>query len=251
MPRHGKRNDSGGIEQAERILQEMINAGNDATKPDCTTFNTLFESYVRSKDKKKASERARELFECMEELKVEPMPYTFTTLQNIYSTSDLPDAPQKSLEVLQMMLSLYKNGSLRAKPSRSNYNAVLGALSRTYNNTSAKMAATIIKQMETPLSEGGFDVEPDRLSYALAILTCVRCPDDFGMEKAEEILLQMEARARQDEEKRRAVSSAAPASVVLDLEVRRLAVYPTLYPVASAFTNQHALGHILCSASTS
>ena len=75
--------------------------------------------------------------------------------------------------------------------------------------------------MELPASQGGYDVEPDRMSYALAILTCVRCPEEYGICKAEEILLKMEARAREDEKKRRAISSAAPPSVVLDLEVRQ------------------------------
>lgn len=215
---HGKRNDREGMVQAEQVLQEMIESGDNVTMPDVVTFNTLLDAYAKSKNKVRATERAPKLIELMEELKVEQNSYTYTALQSTYSLSDMPNAPQKSMDVLQTMLTLYRDGHLLSKPTCANYNAVLGALSRTHNRTSAEMASRIIERMELPVDQGGYDVQADRMSYALAILTCVRCPSEYGIRKAEQILLRMEARAKEDEEQRRAISSAAPASVVLDLE---------------------------------
>lgn len=212
---HGKRKGATGLDQAERVLQEMIDSGDNTTKPDCVTINTLLDGYAKSRDKRKACQRAPELVELMKELDVPRSPYTYTVLQEVFGKSNLPDGPEKSLEVLQTMLSKYKDGSLLSKPACINYNNVLGSLSRTQNRTSAVMATKILDGMEKPVSEGGFDVEPDRMTYALAILTCVRCSQEG---EAEKLLLRMEERAREDEQKRRAVSSAAPASVVLDLE---------------------------------
>lgn len=74
--------------------------------------------------------------------------------------------------------------------------------------------------MELPVEEGGFDVEPDRLSYALTVLTCARCSDAvFGARAAEVNLKRMEARATAEAQKRDEVSSYAALPVVtLDVE---------------------------------
>ncbi|CAB9508788.1 Pentatricopeptide repeat-containing protein [Seminavis robusta] len=210
---HGKRGD--GLDQAETILQEMIHSGtNTSCFPDTFTFNTLLGAYARSNDTQRAMERAPELMELMQELDIPQNAYTFTALQNVYATSGHSDSAVKALQVLQTMLSMYGEGNVLAKPSIANYNAVLTALSRSHHSKqSAEMAAAILEKMESE-----WDVRPDRMSYALTILACVRCREDYGIEKAEELLLKMEARAEEDERKRQEVSSAAPPSVVLDAE---------------------------------
>jgi uncharacterized protein involved in copper resistance len=77
----------------------------------------------------------------------------------------------------------------------------------------------MLSKMELHVDEGGYDVEPDRLSYAVTILACTRCPDVvFAAKTAEQTLLRMEMRARQEATRRRQVSSAAPPSVTLDVE---------------------------------
>jgi pentatricopeptide repeat protein len=93
------------------------------------------------------------------------------------------------------------------------------AASRSPTRASAELADALLTRMELPVDEGGYDVEPDRLSYALTILACARCPDDlYAAERAQAILEKMEVRARWEERKRQEVSSAAPAVVSLDLE---------------------------------
>jgi Pentatricopeptide repeat domain/PPR repeat len=212
---HGRRSDAAGLHQAEQILREMIDSSDNATTPNTVSFNTLLGAYARSNTTKKAVARASELMDLMEELKLSPTAATFTALQAFHVYSDRPDAPQKALEVLQMMLLSYGKGNLMAKPSVANYNGVLTAISRKSNRQSAEIAAALLERME---SEECLDVKPDRMSYALAILACARSNDDLGVRKAEELLLRMEARAEKDDKKRKEVSSAAPASVVLDAE---------------------------------
>lgn len=97
--------------------------------------------------------------------------------------------------------------------------AVLNALSKKPSRANAIKADAILQQMELPVNDGGFDVEPDRLSYALTILTCARCSDiSLGVRRAEANLEKMEARARLEAQKRTEVSSAAPPNVSLDVE---------------------------------
>jgi hypothetical protein len=77
----------------------------------------------------------------------------------------------------------------------------------------------MLRKMELPVDEGGYDVEPDRLSYAVAILACARCPDIvFGANAAEANLEKMEARAILAAKRRAEVSSAAPPAVTLETE---------------------------------
>jgi hypothetical protein len=215
---HGKSSVRNALDNAEKVLQEMIDANDDDIKPDAVTFSTLMDAYGKTGNRR-ATARVEELFEMMDDLKVKRNVYTYSSLQNVHARSGLPDAPQRAEAVLYQMLDLYNKGDVFAKPNCVNYNALLNALSRSPNTTHAETAYGIINKMELPVSEGGFDVEPDRLSYALAILTCARCPDDtFGVDKAIEILEKMEARALLDERKRQEVSSAAPPSVRLDVE---------------------------------
>lgn len=97
--------------------------------------------------------------------------------------------------------------------------AVLHALSKRPSRENAIKADAMLRQMELPVAQGGYDVEPDRLSYALAILTCARCADvALGVRRAEANLARQEARAQGEAEKRARVSSAAPPTVRLDGE---------------------------------
>ena len=96
---------------------------------------------------------------------------------------------------------------------------MLNALSRNPTRENAKQAIEILQNMELPVDQFGYDVEPDRLSYAVTILACARCPDEvFAAKAAEQNLLRMEERAKFEAKRRSELSSAAPPSVTLDVE---------------------------------
>jgi len=216
---HGKSTDINGLDRAELVLQEMIASKDEAAKPNIVSFSTLLDSYAKSSDQTSV-ERTLKLLDLMDGMNIKRNHFTYTALQNVYATSGRLDSAEKTMEILEEMLQIYKTGgNPLMKPNCNNFNVVLGALSRNINGTkNAKLAFEMIKKMERPVSDGGYDVEPDKLSYALSILTCSRCPADFGIALAEEILLSMEARALVDRKRQLEVSSAAPPSVSLDLE---------------------------------
>lgn len=69
------------------------------------------------------------------------------------------------------------------------------------------------------MEEGGYDVVPDRLSYANTISVCSRCTDrDFAAIESERQLQRMEATAAAEAELRDHTSSVAPPLVTLDAE---------------------------------
>ena len=209
---------------AERILQEMLDWDDPDMKPDAMTFSTVMDSYARA-NSPIATMRAEELFQIMKQYGVNPNIFTYSALQNVHARSGRLDAPNRTLAILEEMLELYAHGDVFAKPTSVNYNSVLNAYSRTNIKRSALQADMMLEKMELPVSEGGYDVEPDRMSYALTILACARCPDEsLGAKLAEQNLEKMERRAEMDAKKRAEISSAAPASVTLDVECFNVAL---------------------------
>lgn len=214
--------------KAELILEEMLKAvrvdGREELKPDAVTFSTIMDVYRRSK-RRNSSRRCEQLFQMMDELNVKRNTYTFSALQNVYARSGSPDAPQKAKAILDQMLELSEKGDVFAKPNSQNFNAVLHALSKSNSKQSTRLADEMLQKMELPVSEGGYDVEPDRLSYALTILACARCQDSgYGTMLAEKNLEKMELRAKLEAERREVVSSVAPPLVSLDIECFNVAL---------------------------
>eukprot|EP00977_Amphora_coffeiformis_P001907 scaffold362_cov176-Amphora_coffeaeformis.AAC.33 len=219
-----KSNETHAPVMAERVLQSMIDAYNNGEvhmKPDAVTFSTVMDAYSRSPGVSgpDACRRCEELFRLMDSLGVRKNVYTFSALQNVYARSGLPDALERTTEVLEHMQRLYQAGDIFAKPNCRNYNAVLNAASRTNTEESARFAQDLLKNMESPSKEGGFDVEPDRVSYTLAILACSRIPNKtLAAEMSLATLEQMENKANEEAKWREQVSSAAPPVVRLDVE---------------------------------
>lgn len=206
------------VEMAEKIFNDMVHWDGDEVKPDVLTFSTLLDVYAKS-ESPGSVERAEEIFEMMDELGVQRNVYTYSALQNVYARSGRPDAADRCLDVLERMINLYKNGDVFAKPNCVNYNSVLVAYSRQRTRLAAEKANEMLAKIERPDFDGGYDIEPDRLTYALAILACARCPDAvYGAELAERNLERMEERARKEAKRREEISSAAPPAVSLDLE---------------------------------
>jgi pentatricopeptide repeat protein len=231
-------------------------------KPDAISFSSILDAYARSAAaaattfssssstslRRDYTERCRQVFALMDELHVSKNVYTYSALQNVYARSGRSDAPQQCRDILQEMLDndaacRKSGGGIHGeeqplqqqqqhhvdivKPNVMNYNAVLNAASRTPSMTHAKMASDLLERMELPAEQGGHDVQPDRLSYALTILACTRAAaaaagdEESSLEGvwlAERNLEKMEARAKLEEAKRLEISSAAPASVRLDVE---------------------------------
>jgi pentatricopeptide repeat protein len=212
------------LEQAERVLQEMIHAwnvqGKTELKPDATTFAHLIHGY--SNEAVPNIERALQLFQQMDELEIEKTYYIYGALQNTYARSQLPDAPFQTMTLLQEMLNNLRQSdgtNLWLKPTVINFNTVLNACSRSPSIAAAHMAKDLLDKMDMSVDEGGYDVDPDRLSYVMALYSCASCPNEIiGAPMAQEILQKMERRAMAEMKQQRDSQSMAPLRVTLGTE---------------------------------
>lgn len=214
-----KSTDPSAAKKGEKLLQQMLqDKGVCALQPDAQTFGLVLDSYSRVGTAEYVT-KAEKLFESMTRLGVQKDVLCYLSLQSVFALSGRIDAAEKCMSILQTMLDRAEQGDVFAQPNRANYNAVLRAYSRTSSKGSAIQAERMLSKMELPVSEGGYDVEPDRFSYVLVILACTRCPDNaVGATLSESVLERMEERARTDKERRDEVSSAAPPLVYMDLE---------------------------------
>ena len=217
-----KSNDADSATKADDVLMQLVGAAssnNTSLKPDASSFSTVLHAYANSEVSSAVVKRCEELFEMMDELRVNRNCYTYSAMQTLYARSQLRNGPEKARAVLDRMLALYEGGDLLAKPNSINFNDVLTAYSRVPSNEYAEAANELLSRMEAPVEEGGYDVEPDRLSYALAILACARAPDEVrAATLAEDNLRKLETRADIEALKKKRISSAAPPSVTLDVE---------------------------------
>eukprot|EP00537_Pseudo-nitzschia_pungens_P004825 CAMPEP_0172356002 /NCGR_PEP_ID=MMETSP1060-20121228/342_1 /TAXON_ID=37318 /ORGANISM="Pseudo-nitzschia pungens, Strain cf. cingulata" /LENGTH=1074 /DNA_ID=CAMNT_0013075879 /DNA_START=138 /DNA_END=3362 /DNA_ORIENTATION=- len=210
------------VRGAERVLNSML-ASESSVRPDSVTVSILLNLYARNGSVAKAET----LVDSTGALGVPKTGYVYTALQEVYVRSSRRDAPERTMEVLREMLLAADNNSNnsnnnnnnRFRPRIANYNNVLCAYSRTPSKQSALLAVEMVNRIEAATRDGGYDVEPDRLTYFLAILTCSRCPNStFGANQAEPLLERMEERSLAEAKRREELSIAAPVRISMDIE---------------------------------
>jgi hypothetical protein len=205
---------------AEKTLRNMLteSIATRSAQPDAVTCGTMLDLYAR-KNSDASIAKAETLVRSMSGLKVRKNNYVYSALQDVYLRSGRKDAAKKTMAVLEKMLGEYSIGNNVLRPNVANFNNVLCAYSRTPSKHSAQRAVEMLNRIEMPKEEGGYDVDPDRLSYFLAILACSRCPNHtFGANLAEPLLRRMEERSKTEAKRREELSIAAPPLVSLDIE---------------------------------
>jgi len=236
------------VQEAEGILREMEEES--GIQPNSVMITTVLEIYSRQlrpraddATKDKMVRRCEELVDRIvhhsnnsTDQQQEPQRpnnhngyvYLYAALQTVYARSRLVDAVDRSERILQRML-LDSDDNPLAKPHVVNYNAVLNALSKQKpHRDHALRANNLLQRMELAAEQSGYPVEPDRVSYALAILTCARCKVDWNAALlAEEILERLEARAAAEHRQRERVSSVAGAGRVTPLQAETFNVVLT------------------------
>jgi hypothetical protein len=93
---------------------------------------------------------------------------------------------------------------------------ILKALSTQCTKSNAIRSQQLLEKLELPVELGGYDVEPDTMSYSLTIFICSTCDDaEDGAVAAERVLQAMETRAATGAARQEELSSTAPPTVCL------------------------------------
>eukprot|EP00535_Pseudo-nitzschia_heimii_P005540 CAMPEP_0197187390 /NCGR_PEP_ID=MMETSP1423-20130617/15767_1 /TAXON_ID=476441 /ORGANISM="Pseudo-nitzschia heimii, Strain UNC1101" /LENGTH=1092 /DNA_ID=CAMNT_0042638951 /DNA_START=108 /DNA_END=3386 /DNA_ORIENTATION=- len=214
------------LQAAEKALREMLTESTvmRIARPNAVTCGIMLDFYSRQ-NCGISIKKAESLFRSMDGLKIKKTNYVYSAFQEVYLRSGRKDAPKKTMAVLKLMLLQYSSGDDLARPRIANFNNVLSAYSRSRpKRNCALQAIKVLNRIETPKKDGGYDVEPDRLSYFLTILTCSRCSKSrsmnhaFGAKLAEQLLVRMEEKSKAEAKRREELSITAPPLVFLDIE---------------------------------
>ncbi|KAG7353577.1 PPR: pentatricopeptide repeat domain containing protein [Nitzschia inconspicua] len=210
--------ESNAVTRGEQILNEMVEgwSTDQKSRPDPMTISLMLELYGND-GSSEALEKAERLFDSLETLEIKKNLYIYSALQNVYSKAEGINNANKTMELIERMLHDSDDKSIR--PTVTNFNVVLSAYSRANETDSALHAINLLRKMEMPESDGGYEVAPDKISYFSTILTCTRHPNaTVGANLAECMLTRMEERANAEARRREEVSSVAPPLVHMDTE---------------------------------
>ncbi|KAL3916917.1 MAG: hypothetical protein SGILL_004958 [Bacillariaceae sp.] len=215
----GRSKDPCAVEKSEELFQEILAEceKDDSIRPDAATICHMLEMYARD-GSKSAIASAEDLFSSMDDLGVTRTSSVYSSMQNVYMSAGR-NAPEKTMKVLQDMIELSSADGSAVRPNCINFNTVLCAYSRDRRQEAGTRAIELLEKMELPLNQGGYDVCPDKMSYAVTILACSRNSDPtHGARLAENLLERMEECARAEAKQREEVSSVARPLIEMDVE---------------------------------
>ena len=152
---------SGEGEKAEQLLYHMIalaNAGDDASRPDAFSFNSVINAFTRSNNKdygKRAEAVLDRFLEYSEDHpKVSPDVRSFTHVIAYYGkASAMIDAPYRAEYLLNRMVALYKSGRVELAPDVFAFRTVMDCYSRQRHPDSGECAERLLRQIRTLQTE--------------------------------------------------------------------------------------------------
>jgi pentatricopeptide repeat protein len=173
--------------QAESLLDEMerrADEGETSLAPNTVTYSSVIKIYGRDGN----PERAEAILERMHRkyseghANLEPNGRTFTSVLQAWSRSQLDNAVDRSLAILQRMKELHNAGGLNdIKPNRFTYAAVLSCIARDdAKKGTSRLALELLGELE---ELGEINFEADLTCYNFTLRALARDGDGTGAQR--------------------------------------------------------------------
>jgi hypothetical protein len=139
-------------ERIENVLEKMQTSfanGNEDAKPDRISINTVIAAFCKNGGTSStALERAMEMRDSMEsEYSLKPDTVTNNILVDSWCKSRRPDAPERVVELLDVMERSYKKGKGRLKPDSYTYSSVIDSYTKCSRVDAGERAEEILERM--------------------------------------------------------------------------------------------------------
>ena len=108
---------------------------------------------------------------------VVPDGVTFNTVIHNIANSNSADSPERAIQLLEQMESLYETGLRTAKPDIISYNSVLNAFAQRGGAKSAQHAEDMLDNLEKSYDAELSSIRPDVYSYNIVINAWGNCGD--------------------------------------------------------------------------
>mmetsp|Transcript_6109 Transcript_6109/g.8965 ORF Transcript_6109/g.8965 Transcript_6109/m.8965 type:complete len:1110 (-) Transcript_6109:132-3461(-) len=171
----------------------------DDIVPDAYTYTSVISAHASKGDVDEAYallQKMEQLHVSGENLSARPNTITYSSVINACArcSSTDPEAANQAEQILKHMQQQYAAGNVAVKPNSRCYTAVIDAWarhkSRRYN--AAQRAEDLLLEMIQLQSSGDEDVRPDTFSYSAIINAWANSRQPGSVQRAEEILKQME-----------------------------------------------------------
>ena len=149
--------------------------------------------FDRSKSGHHAAPReAENLMKEMIERNVNPNTITYSGIINCYGKSNLPEATNRALEILEEMMTKSKDGNSNVRPNKITYNSVLDAYARKGDVDGANI---VWKIMEDDFNNSGnVHAKPDVTTYNTLMNAWSKSNKDEAPKEAEKLFATMRSR---------------------------------------------------------
>jgi Pentatricopeptide repeat domain len=169
----------GFFDRAATIFSEM-------QQPDAVQYGIMIKAYGNCN---LANISEQILFSMLNDDRIEPTVAAFNTLMNAWAISTVPDAIDRTYNVIRIMLDHPKCIQVGLQPDTVSYTTILKCLASSKTPDSARRAEEIITEMERCYEDGNQQLKPNATSYISAMKVCFNVHD---FTRAESILYRME-----------------------------------------------------------
>ena len=173
------------ILKAEKLMERMekrFNAIGDKfldVKPDSYTYNTMITGWLRSDLGITSAQNAENLLRKMVEKylhghnELQPHQKIFSSIIDKWAKSDPSKnvAVKHSIDLLNLMESLYEGGCSQLKPDKITYTNIIDAIARSRSPTGAPMALSLLETMEKKYNDGDVNIKPSAQTYSCVLLS--------------------------------------------------------------------------------
>jgi pentatricopeptide repeat protein len=176
----------GDIDGANKVFKMM----NNYAKPNIQTYNILIHSWSKSNSQDAPTE-AESLLMKIYDLEERPNTITYNVVINCWSKSNRPEAPSRVLNILNTMISKYKedDGNQQAvRPDTITYAAVMDAYARQGDVDGTN---TVFKMMQKDYNSGNKNAKPNIKSYTILIDAWSKSNNHDAPKEASSLLMEM------------------------------------------------------------
>ena len=137
----------------EDLLNEMIDANDDAVMPNVETFARVVNCHVQASKGKDAPANVQRLMDQMQDLSMEPNAEVYNVKIKSLAVRGVPDGAVRAVDTLQWMLNEYRKGNQDLCPTRATFITAINAQTSNGGKRAAQESEGLFAMMQSMAKE--------------------------------------------------------------------------------------------------
>ena len=187
----------------EDLLNEMIDANDDAVMPNVETFSRVMNCHTQGSKGKDAPANVQRLMDQMQEVSMKPNAEVYNVKIKSLAVRGVPDGAVRAVDTLQWMLNEYRKGNHDLCPTRATFIAAINAQTSNGGKRAAQESEGLFAMMQSLAKELKEDELLPNVRVYNALIRCwARSKERNKAERTRQLLETMmkESELRGDDE---------------------------------------------------